>query len=250
MGPEDGTSLRGQRQRLALARAFLTKLMVLLLYGATSSLESEAERLVQEAIERALVSARGTVVAVAHLLATIQNAGKLARLLSSGDDTNLCGCHLHDRQRQGPVKGTHRELLKKRGLYCQMGQVRSPLCRRRVAELIPILRVKHKRCLDRLILGCISRRLALPNCRKCGSNTAAQRWIPCIYAKFYHVLARKIHVVRSQNEARRQRLTAFESVNISKPIARVKEVKKGLKASLKPPSIPDRAYFHTSNVAP
>lgn len=67
---ERGTKLSGgQRQRLAIARAFLCDAPIVLLDEATSSLDSESEELVQEALAR-LVGDR-TVVAVAHRLSTL-----------------------------------------------------------------------------------------------------------------------------------------------------------------------------------
>lgn len=110
LGPKGLSLSGGQKQRLALARALLRRPRALLLDEATSSLDSESEKLVQAAVERAAGSGERTVLAVAHRLATIQNAdvifvlGPKGRLLE---------------------KGSHRELLKKRGVYYQMCQAQA-----------------------------------------------------------------------------------------------------------------------------
>lgn len=104
LGPKAVQLSGGQRQRLALARALLRKPRLLLLDEATSSLDSESEKLVQGAIERAAGEGGRTVIAVAHRLATIQNAD-IIFVVGSGRVLE---------------QGSHQELLKKRGVYYQM----------------------------------------------------------------------------------------------------------------------------------
>ncbi len=100
----------GQKQRLSIARALIRSPVCILLDEATSSLDSESERLIQQAFKKA---GKGrTMVVVAHRLATIQNADVILVLGGGGDGK---GAKVLE-------KGTHRELVEKRGVYYQMCQ--------------------------------------------------------------------------------------------------------------------------------
>ena len=82
----------GQRQRIAIARAILKDPKILILDEATSALDSEAESLVQEALET-LMQGRTSLV-IAHRLATVRNADKIfvlekGQIVESGNHDEL-----------------------------------------------------------------------------------------------------------------------------------------------------------------
>jgi subfamily B ATP-binding cassette protein MsbA len=92
IGPHGVRLSGGERQRLSIARAMLKQAPILLLDEATSSLDTAAERQIQEALER-LMHGRTTLV-VAHRLSTVQDADMIAvldqgRIVETGDHGSL-----------------------------------------------------------------------------------------------------------------------------------------------------------------
>lgn len=109
----------GQRQRIAIARAILADPDILILDEATSSLDTETERQVQEALND--VSQDRTVLAVAHRLSTIRDADKIA-VLEDG---------------QVVERGTHEQLIAQEGAYWRYVQMQDLLGDREPEESAP-----------------------------------------------------------------------------------------------------------------
>ena len=102
---ERGVKLSGgQKQRLAIARAVLRDAPILILDEATSAVDTQTERLIQEALERLMVGR--TTLVIAHRLSTVRKADQIAVLGQGG---------IRER-------GTHHELLRQNGLYAQLAK--------------------------------------------------------------------------------------------------------------------------------
>ncbi len=99
IGDRGGKLSGGERQRLTIARAVLKNPPILILDEATSSLDTESERLVQDAINNMMQNR--TSIVIAHRLSTIRHADEIVVL------------------QQGEIvqRGTHEQLLLQEGLY-------------------------------------------------------------------------------------------------------------------------------------
>ena len=116
VGERGGRLSGGERQRISIARAILHNPRILIFDEATSAVDTETERQIQEAIER-LVENR-TTFAIAHRLSTLRNANRIM-VIDDGGIAEL---------------GTHEELMEKRGLYWKLVQIQTEMAGNTVGE--------------------------------------------------------------------------------------------------------------------
>lgn len=100
----------GEKQRIAIARAFLRNSPILLLDEATAALDSTTEERVQKSLKR--ISHGRTTIVIAHRLSTVMSANRIL-VLEKG---------------RVAESGTHPELLARRGRYCKLWETQSGIC--------------------------------------------------------------------------------------------------------------------------
>ena len=97
----------GQKQRIAIARAILRRSPIIILDEATASVDVHTEKQIQKAISA--LTGKQTIIAIAHRLSTIQGADQIL-VFHEGEIAE---------------RGTHEELLEKKGLYFKLHQAQS-----------------------------------------------------------------------------------------------------------------------------
>ena len=107
VGDGGGKLSGGQKQRISIARAVLNNPPIMILDEATSSLDSESEKLVQDALEK-LMKNRTSII-IAHRLSTIKNADIII-VMNNGEIVE---------------KGKHKELMNNNGIYSKLIKLQS-----------------------------------------------------------------------------------------------------------------------------
>ena len=114
---EKGYSMSGgERQRVAIARAVIHNPRILILDEATASLDTETEKLIQDALNK--LSENRTTIAIAHRLSTLRNADKLL-VLDKGKVAEF---------------GTHNALLESKGIYYKLVMAQREMAHQIVGE--------------------------------------------------------------------------------------------------------------------
>ncbi|MBQ9773106.1 MAG: ABC transporter ATP-binding protein [Clostridia bacterium] len=116
VGEKGHTLSGGERQRISIARALLHDPRILILDEATASLDTETEKLIQDAL--AALSTGRTTIAIAHRLSTLRNATRLV-VLDKGGVAEV---------------GTHDELMEKKGIYYGLVMAQREMARMEPSE--------------------------------------------------------------------------------------------------------------------
>jgi ATP-binding cassette subfamily B protein len=117
---ERGNSLSGgEKQRISIARAILRDPKILILDEATSSVDTQTEKKIQEALER-LTKGR-TTIAIAHRLSTLRKCNRII-VIKNGEIGEI---------------GTHQELMDKKGAFYELVQLQSEMSRIMAFEIPP-----------------------------------------------------------------------------------------------------------------
>ena len=109
VGERGQTLSGGERQRVSIARAILNNPKILVLDEATSAVDTETERKIQDALDKLIVGR--TVIAIAHRLSTLRKANRIF-VVKSGEISEI---------------GTHQELMEKKGEYRKLQDMQTQM---------------------------------------------------------------------------------------------------------------------------